>query len=153
MDTLDPCSDDDINNDVSSLHAEIIDKNRSYTNARFVAEESKTQNPLELCSWQRWEMTQANHNFECDYKSCFTLIFIKEWYHISKYKRYLDDPSVSVSNQQSLTVTSVQYVPTPPSPLLSLSFPLNLKQWCQQSQLRLLKEKHLVKFPHSPILL
>ena len=30
MDTLDPCSDNDINNDVSSLCVEIIDNNRSY---------------------------------------------------------------------------------------------------------------------------
>ena len=30
MDTLDPCSDGDINNDVSSLYVEIIDKNLSY---------------------------------------------------------------------------------------------------------------------------
>ena len=49
-------------------------------------------------------------------------------------------------NQQSLTVTSVQqHVPTPPSRFLSLSFPLNLEQWCQQSQVRLIKEKHLFK--------
>ena len=30
MDTLDPCSDNDINNDVSSLYVEIMDKNLSY---------------------------------------------------------------------------------------------------------------------------
>ena len=30
MDTLDPCSDNDINNDVSSLYVEIMEKNRSY---------------------------------------------------------------------------------------------------------------------------
>ena len=46
----------------------------------------------------------------------------------------------------SLTVTSVQqHVPTQPSRFLSLSFPLSLKQWCQQSQVRLIKEKHLFK--------
>ena len=28
-----------------------------------VVEETKTRNPLKLCSWQRWEITQANHNF------------------------------------------------------------------------------------------
>ena len=28
-----------------------------------VVEETKTRNSLELCSWQRWEITQANHNF------------------------------------------------------------------------------------------
>ena len=27
---------------------------------------------------------------------CFTLIFVKKGYHIRKYKRYLDDPSVPV---------------------------------------------------------
>ena len=49
-------------------------------------------------------------------------------------------------NQQSLTVTSVQqHVPKPPSRFLSLSFPLNLKQWCQQRRARLIKEKHLYK--------
>ena len=67
-----------------------------------VVEETKTQNPLELCAWQRWEITQANHNFECDYKSCFTFIFIKERYHIRKYKRYLDDPSVPVPKSTKL---------------------------------------------------
>ena len=30
MDVSDPCPDDDINNDVSSLYVKIIDKNRSY---------------------------------------------------------------------------------------------------------------------------
>ena len=30
MDTLDPCSDGDINNDVNSLCVEIIEKNRSF---------------------------------------------------------------------------------------------------------------------------
>ena len=49
-------------------------------------------------------------------------------------------------NQQSLTVTSVQeHVPTPPSRFLSQSFPLNLKQWCQQNRVRFIKEKHLYK--------
>ena len=68
-----------------------------------VVEETKTQNPLELCACQRWETTQANHNFECNNKACFTLIFIKEGYHIRKYKRYLDDPSVPVyPNQKKL---------------------------------------------------
>ena len=96
-----------------------------------VVEETKTRNSLELCSWQRWEITQANHNFECDDKSSFTLIFMKEGYHIRKYKRYIDDHSVSV--------------PKPLSRFLSLSFPLNLKQWCQQRRARLTKEKHLYK--------
>ena len=63
MNTLDPCSDGDINNDVSSLYVEIIDKNRSYYKWPKVVEETKTRNSLELCSWQRWEITQANHNF------------------------------------------------------------------------------------------
>ena len=67
-----------------------------------VVEETKTQNPLELCSWQRWEITQANHNFECDYKSSFTLIFIKEEYHIRNYKRYIDYHSVPVPKSAKL---------------------------------------------------
>ena len=87
-----------INNDVNSLYVEIIDKNRTRMHDLWpkVFEERKTRNPLELCSRQRWETTQANHNFECDYKLCFTLIFIKEGYHIRKYKRYLDNPNVLV---------------------------------------------------------
>ena len=111
-----------------------------------VVEETKTQNPLELCSWQRWEITQANHNFECDYKSSFTLIFIKEGYHIRKYKRYIDDPSVQVPKSTKLdrskrsatrSNTAIRF--------LSQSFPLNLKQWWQHSKVRLIKEKHLYK--------
>ena len=67
-----------------------------------VVEETKTRNSLELCSWQRWEITQANHNFECDYKSSFSLIFIKERYHIRKFKRYIDDHRVSVPKSTKL---------------------------------------------------
>ena len=67
-----------------------------------VVGEAKTRNPIELCAWQMWEITQANHNFECDYKSSFTLIFIKEGYHIWKYKRYIDDPSVPVPKSTKL---------------------------------------------------
>ena len=33
---------------------------------------------------------------------CFALIFIKEGYHIRKYKRYLDDPSVPVPKSTRL---------------------------------------------------
>ena len=80
MDTLVFCSDDDINNDVSSLDVEIIEENRSYYKCTICGRKlsrKQTQNPLELWAWQRWEKTQANHNFECDYKSCLTLIFIK----------------------------------------------------------------------------
>ena len=48
--------------------------------------------------------------------------------------------------KKSLTVTSVQeHVSTQPSRILSLSFPLNQKQWCQQSQVHPIKEKHLYK--------
>ena len=67
-----------------------------------VVEETKTQNPLELCSWQRWEITLANHDFERDYKSSFTLIFTKEGYHIRKYKKYIDDLSVPVPKSTKL---------------------------------------------------
>ena len=131
MDTLDPCSDSDINNDVSSLYVEIIDKNRLHCKCTICGWTLSTWNPLELSSWRRLEITQANHNFEWDYKLSFTLIFIKEGYHIRKYNRYIDDPTVpEYLNQQSLTVASVQ---------------LNLKQWWQQSRVCLIKEKHLYK--------
>ena len=46
---LDPCSDDDINNDVGSLHVEIIDKNRSYYERTICGRKlsrKQTQNPL-----------------------------------------------------------------------------------------------------------
>ena len=109
-----------------------------------VVEETKTQNPLELCSWQRWEITQANHNFECDYKSSFPFIFIKEGYHIRKYNRYIDDHSVSVPkstkldrNKRSATRSNTT-ISIPQSVV-----PLNLKQWCQQRRVRLIMKKHL----------
>ena len=53
--TLDPCFDDDINNDVNSLYVEIIDKNGTRMHDLWpkVVEERKTRNPLELCSRQR----------------------------------------------------------------------------------------------------
>ena len=55
-------------------------------------------------------------------------------------------PVYQYLNLQRLTVASVQqHVPTPPSRFLSQSFPLNLKQWCQQNRVRLIKEKHLYK--------
>ena len=84
VDTLDPCFDDDINNDVSSLYVEIIDKNRARMHDLWpkVVEERKNWNPLELCSRQRWETTQANH--------------------IRKYKRYLDDPIVLIPKSTRL---------------------------------------------------
>ena len=73
-----------MNNDVSSLYVEIIDKNRARMHDLWpkVVEERKNWNPLELCSRQRWETTQANH--------------------IRKYKRYLDDPSVPVPKSTRL---------------------------------------------------
>ena len=57
VDTLDPCFDDDINNDVNSLYVEVIDKNRTRMHDLWpkVFEERKTRNPLELCSRQRWK--------------------------------------------------------------------------------------------------
>ena len=62
-------------------------------------------------------------------------------------------PVYQYLNLQSLTVASVQqHVPTPPSRFLSQSFPLNLKQWWQQSRrprvkifegsLKILKDLH-----------
>ena len=84
VDTLDPCFDDNINNDVSSLYVEIIDKHQARMHDLWpkVVEERKNWNPLELCSRQRWETTQANH--------------------IRKYKRYLDDHSVPVPKSTRL---------------------------------------------------
>ena len=84
VDTLDPCFDDDINNYVNSLYVEIIDKNRTRMHDLWpkVFEERKTQNPLELCSQQRWETTQANH--------------------IRKHERYQDDPHVPVPKSTRL---------------------------------------------------
>ena len=67
-----------------------------------VVEETKSRNRLELCLWQRCEITQANHDFESDYKWSFTLIFIKEGYRIRKYKRYIDNPSVPVPKSTKL---------------------------------------------------
>ena len=77
MDTLDPSSDDDINNDVNSLYIEIIEQECTIC-GRKLSRKQKDSNPLELCSRQRWETTQANHNFECHYKLCFTVIFYKK---------------------------------------------------------------------------
>ena len=104
MDILDPCSDDNINNDVNSLYVEIIDKNRTKMHDLWlkVVEETKTLNPLELCSWQRWEITQANHNFECDYNCVLPAFLLKKGYHIRKYKRYLGDPSLPVPKSKKL---------------------------------------------------
>ena len=105
MDTLVFCSDDDINNDVSSLDVEIIEKNRSYYKCTICGRKlSKKQlkTHLSCVHGQSCEITQANHNFKCDCKSSFTLIFMKEGYHIRKYKRYIDDHSVSVLKSTKL---------------------------------------------------
>ena len=90
--------------DMNSLYVEIIDKNRTRMHDLWpkIVEETKTRKPLELRSWQRWETTQANHNFECDDKLCFNLIYIKEEYQIRKYKRYQDDLSVPVPKSTRL---------------------------------------------------
>ena len=79
--------------DMNSLYVEIIDKNRTWMHNLWpkIVEETKTRKP-----------TQANHNFECDYKLCFNLIYIKEEYQIRKYKRYLDDLSVPVPKSTRL---------------------------------------------------
>ena len=91
-------------------------------------------------------ITQANHNFECDHRSSFTLILQKKDTKLGSLRDTWMIPVYQYLNQQSLTVTSVQeHVPTPPSRFLSQSFPLNLKQWCQQNRVRFIKEKHLYK--------
>ena len=81
-----------------------------------------------------------------NYKSSFTLIFIKEGYHIRKYKRYIDDPSVPVPKSTKLDCNKCSATRSN----IAISIPqsvvcLNLKQWCQQSRVRLIKEKHLYK--------
>ena len=73
----------DINNDVSSLYVEKIDKNRLYYKCT-------------ICGRKLSRKQRLN------YKSSFTLIFIKEGYHIRKYKRYIDDPSVPVPKSTKL---------------------------------------------------
>ena len=106
-----------------------------------VVEEPKTRNPLELCSLQRWEITQANHNFGgcpgVPVHGGIPIVFIsthgvvthslmfrsfvyrdtrtqpnfdlfyphfcnRSGYHIRKYKRYIDDPSVPVPKSTKL---------------------------------------------------
>ena len=94
----------DINNDVSSLYVEIIDKNRSYYKCTICGRKLSRKQRLEthLSRVHGKGEIQANHSFEWDYKSSFTLIFIKEGYHIRKYKRYIDDPSVPVLKSTKL---------------------------------------------------
>ena len=55
MDNSDQCSDDDINDDVNSLYVDIMDKNRTRMHDLWpkVLWETKTRNPLKLCSRQR----------------------------------------------------------------------------------------------------
>ena len=54
MDTLDPCSDDDINNDVSSLYVEIIDKNLSYYKCTICGRKLSRKRRLKTHSEQAW---------------------------------------------------------------------------------------------------
>ena len=54
MDTLDPCSEDDINNDVSSLYVEIIDKNRSYYKCTICGRKLSRKQRLKTHSEQAW---------------------------------------------------------------------------------------------------
>ena len=113
MDSLDPCSDDDINNDLNSLYVEVIVKNRTYYKCTICGRKLWRKQGIEThlsCVHGKSEKEHKPITIlnACDYKSCFILLFITEGYHIRNYKKYLDDPSVPVPNQQSLTVTSVQ---------------------------------------------
>ena len=94
MDTLDPCSDGDINNDMNSLYVEIIKENRSYYKCTICGRKLSKKQILKT-------HLSCVHG-ECDYKSSFTLIFIKEGYHIRNYKRYMDDHSVLVTKSTKL---------------------------------------------------
>ena len=51
---LDPCSDDDINNDVDSLYVEIIDKNRSYYKCTICGRKLSRKQRLKTDSEQAW---------------------------------------------------------------------------------------------------
>ena len=51
---LDPSSDDDINNDVGSLHVEIIDKNRSYYKCTICGRKLSRKQRLKTHSEQAW---------------------------------------------------------------------------------------------------
>ena len=53
MGTLDPCSDDDINN-MSSLYVEIIDKNRSYYKCTICGRKLSRKQRLKTLSEQAW---------------------------------------------------------------------------------------------------
>ena len=51
---LDPCSDDDINKDASSLCVEIIDKNRSYYKCMICGRKLSRKQRLKTHSEQAW---------------------------------------------------------------------------------------------------
>ena len=71
MDTLDPCSDDDRNNDVKTLYVEIIDRNRTYNKCTICGLKSSSKQRLEThvsCvhgKGEKWH--KAHHNFKLSY--------------------------------------------------------------------------------------
>ncbi|RMX42158.1 hypothetical protein pdam_00009401 [Pocillopora damicornis] len=71
----------DVNNDVSSLYVERIDKNRSYYKCTICGRKLSRKQRLET------------------HLSC---VHGKEGYHIRKYKRYINDPSVPVPKSTKL---------------------------------------------------
>ena len=70
----------------------------------------------------------------------FSLIFIKERYHIRKFKRYIDDHRVSVPKSTKLDRSNTAISMT--QSVISTEL---IKQWCQQRRVRPIKEKHLFK--------
>ena len=72
---LDPCSEDDLNNDVNSLYVEIIEKNQTYFKCKICGRNLSRKQRLETLTGVmftakvRNNRRHANHNFECaDYK-------------------------------------------------------------------------------------
>lgn len=75
MESLESRSDDELNNDVNSLYVEGIDKNRTYYKCTICGRILSRKQRLKI------------H---------LSSIHGKEGYHIRKFKRYLDNPSVPV---------------------------------------------------------
>ena len=130
---------------MSSLYVEIIDKNRSYYKCT-------------ICGRKLSKKQRLKTHLSCvPYHKPITILNAITNRNLPSFLQEKDAtlgiirnnrkfPVYQYQNQQSLIVTSVQHhVPTQPSRFLSLSFPLNLKQWCQESQVRLIEEKHWYK--------
>ena len=105
-DTLDPCSDSDINNDVSSLYVEIIDKNRSYYKCT-ICGRKLSRKQVSKPTWVVFMAKVRNNTSQSKFwkrlqNLFYPSFFIKEGYHSRKYKRCIDDPSVQVPKSTKL---------------------------------------------------